>query len=180
MRLARIEVGRAESESYESAASEAAGEELEERSLGFTFLLLALGGAGLWLGADLLIEGARSIALSFGVEERVVAITVVAAGTGLPEFVATLAAVLHKKTDMAIGNVVGSNICNVLLVGGAAAVVKPLAVSESIQSWDLWWMLGISLLLGPFLLGRRLSRIECGLLLAVYTAYAVSLFVRST
>ncbi|MBN1442227.1 MAG: calcium/sodium antiporter [Planctomycetes bacterium] len=176
VRLARREVGRAESASLEQAVEGVAGSKVLRRSLAFCLALVLLGSGALWLGAEWLIEGARGIASRFGVSERVIGLSMVAAGTGLPELVATLVAVLHRRTDMAVGNIVGSNICNILLVLAAAAMVRPLEVNPLIIEWDIWWLLGISFILGPFLLGNRLDRREGFIILAGYGVYAALLF----
>ena len=172
VRLARIEVGKLEAESFQHAVAGAAGENPRKRSLFLPLGFVLAGGAALWLGADLLIDGASHVALALEVPRRIVAVLVVAAGTGLPELVATLVAVRHKKTDMAVGNLVGSNICNILLILGTAAVIRPLEVDQRFLDSDLWWMIGISFILGPFLLGNRLNRKESFVLLAIYCAYA--------
>lgn len=176
--LARRQVNRQEAAALVEAVEEAVGPHPDRGSVVAPTALVLVGGAGLWFGADLLIEGAQTVARACGVSDRVIGVSVVAAGTGLPEFVATLVAALHRKTDMAVGNVVGSNIVNILLVGGTAAAVRPLAVHPKILAWDVPWMLGISFILGPFLVGNRLNRRESFILLAIYAVY-VGFLVRA-
>ncbi|HUF86209.1 MAG TPA: calcium/sodium antiporter [Thermohalobaculum sp.] len=139
--------------------------------------LIGIGLVGLPLGADFLIDGARGIADTFGISEAVIGLTVVAVGTSLPELATTLAAALRREADVAIGNVVGSNIFNITGIIGIAALVSPLAVPAEILGRDLWWMIGASLVLAPYVwLGRRISRPVGGVLLAVYGFYIYHAF----
>ncbi len=135
-------------------------------------LLIGVGVVGLPLGAGFLIEGARGIARDFGVSEAVIGLTVVAIGTSLPELATTVMAALRRQADVAIGNVIGSNIFNITAVIGAAALVSPLAVPEEIISRDLWCMIGASILLTPIvLMCRRISRLTGGAFLLLYGGY---------
>ena len=140
-------------------------------------LLIVVGIVGLPLGADLLITGARGIAADFGVSEAVIGLTIVAVGTSLPELATTLAAAFRRETDVAIGNVVGSNIFNITGIIGVAALVSPLAVPAEIPARDLWWMIGATLLLTVYVLLRRgISRPAGGAFLAVYAVYVYHAF----
>jgi len=135
-------------------------------------LLIGVGIVGLPVGADLLITGARGIADAFGISEAVIGLTVVAVGTSLPELATTVAAALRREADVAIGNVVGSNIFNITGIIGVAALVSPLAVPAEIPGRDLWWMIAASVLLTPYVLMRRsISRLAGGAFLAIYVAY---------
>ncbi len=135
-------------------------------------LLIAVGIVGLPLGAHFLIDGARGIALDFGISEAAIGLTVVAIGTALPELATTVMAALRRHADVAIGNVIGSNIFNITGVIGAAALAAPLAVPGEITSRDLWVMIGASLLLTPFVLGcRSISRPVGGAFLLLYGVY---------
>ncbi|MEX2542262.1 MAG: calcium/sodium antiporter [Trueperaceae bacterium] len=138
-------------------------------------------GAGLLLlsgGAHLLVNGASGIARSLGIAELTIGLTMVAVGTSLPELFTSVVAALRQEPDIALGNVVGSNILNVLFVLGASALARPLPIAAgSGVIWDVAVMLGFSLLLIPFLLtGLRLARREAALLLAAYAGYVVYLF----
>ena len=115
-------------------------------------LFLALGLAGLPLGANLLIEGAQGIALKLGVSEAVIGLTLVAIGTSMPELATTVMATLRGKADVVLGNVIGSNLFNLLAIMGITAFFGPLDVPGEFLSWDLWIMLFTSLLLIPFVL----------------------------
>jgi len=135
-------------------------------------LLIAVGIVGLPIGAHFLIVGARAIALDFGISEATIGLTVVAIGTSLPELATTVMATLRRHADVAIGNVIGSNIFNITAVIGAAALTAPLAVPEEIASRDLWVMIGATLLLTPFVLGcRRIGRRAGGVFMLLYGVY---------
>ncbi len=127
-------------------------------------------------GARALILGGTAIAEFVGITERVVGLTVAAAGTSLPELTASLVAVRRGLTDIALANVLGSNIFNVLGVLGSVSVIAPQAVHPRIIASDLWWMVGTSLLLLPVMVtGGRIGRAEGVLLLAVYGVYLATL-----
>lgn len=134
--------------------------------------LIAVGAVGLPLGADFLIRGARGIADTLGISETVIGLTIVAVGTSLPELATTMAAAFRREADVAIGNVVGSNIFNITGIIGIAALVSPLAVPAEMMARGLWWMIGASLVLAPFVFfGRRISRPVGGAFLAIYLLY---------
>jgi cation:H+ antiporter len=140
-------------------------------------LLAVLVGVGLLIGGSTaLVKGAVDIALHFGVSEAVVGLTVVAAGTSLPELATSVMAGLRGRDDIAVTNVVGSNIFNILGILGVAGTIKPLPVSAEILSRDMYWMLGVALLLFPLMFtGRRINRLEGALLLGTYLTYLVLL-----
>lgn len=178
LRLARREVSAAESESLEVLV-EAAGHRPDHRSGASAIGLVLLGSVGLALGAEVTVRGSVELAKIWGLSDRIIGLAILAPGTSLPELVATLAALLRKKADIAVGNVIGSNIFNVLGILGLASMVRPLAVIPDIIHWDLWWMLGISAVLGPCLLGRGLTRLDGLILLGIYVVYCGSLFTRT-
>lgn len=141
-------------------------------------LLLGAGVIGLPLGADLLVDGARNIALSLGVSETVIGLTLVAIGTSLPELATTVVAAIKRHSDVAIGNVIGSNIFNVTAIAGAAALVTPLEVPAEILVRDLWVMLAASLVLVPFVVKCwPITRIVGVVFLAAYVTYLYIAFV---
>lgn len=145
---------------------------------GWAGLAMILGGTGLLvLGAKLLVTGAVGIAQTLGVSERVVGLTVVAFGTSLPELAASLVAAVRHHTEIVFGNLIGSNIFNILMILGGTALVQPVAAPWAELRLDLLVMLGVAVL-GPMLLvsGQRLSRREGGLLLLCYAGYLVLLF----
>jgi cation:H+ antiporter len=130
-------------------------------------------------GAGWLVDGAVVIAGAAGISESVIGLTVVAVGTSLPELIACIVAVIRKHEDVALGNVVGSNIYNVLGILGITSLIKPIAVPAEIARFDIWVMLGVTaLLLVQLRSGWRLSRIEGVLLVALYAGYTLFLATR--
>lgn len=118
-------------------------------------LFLALGLIGLPLGADLLVDNASVIARTYGVSDTVIGLTLVAVGTSLPELATTVMAALRRQADVALGNVIGSNMFNLLAIIGIASLVAPIPVDPAFLRFDLWVMLGASILLLPFVYMRR-------------------------
>jgi len=141
-------------------------------------LIILLGSIALLIfGADLLVEGAVVVARSFGFEERIIAISVIAFGTSAPELATSLIAVYKKETSIGIGNLIGSNIFNILAILGITGIMHPIQVNSEILSFDLWWVLGIPLLITPFLLSRmKVSRMEGGVLVGMYFLYMYLIF----
>lgn len=143
-------------------------------SIGF----LLLGFVGLYFGAEWLVHGAIDIAKYFGMEERVIAVTVVAFGTSVPELITSAVAAYKKETDISIGNLIGSNIFNIMAVIGLTSMVKPIAVSENTINVDMWWMIAIAFALFPMMvLGKKIGRFKGALLLGTYIAYITLLVV---
>ncbi len=141
--------------------------------------LMTLGGlVVLYGGAEGLVRGSSALALRLGLSPLVVGLTVVAFGTSSPELAVSLKATLAGQGDIALGNIVGSNIANVALILGLCAVVKPLRVAAQVVRWDAPLMLGSSVLFAALLADGALSRAEGGLLfagIAAYTAFSVRL-----
>ena len=130
-------------------------------------------------GSKVLLHGAIGIAEHFDISEAVIGLTLVAVGTSLPEFSISIIAALRGHADVAVGNVLGSNIFNLLGILGVSALLQPLPVHERILQFDQWVMLGTALLLLLFLYtGRRLSRTEGATLLLGYFFYIMISFVR--
>lgn len=155
------------------AAAEAA-EVMEETSHhgntwpGAAFLVL-LGGAGLALGADILVNSSVEMASRLGVSDVVIGITVVAIGTSLPELAASIAAALKHQTGILAGNIVGSNFFNIVLIGGGVSLLHPLEVEPQMLRFDYPAMLVLTVALWLiFLTGKRITRLEGGLLLLAY------------
>jgi cation:H+ antiporter len=135
------------------------------------FLFIAGGLLFLVMGSRLLVISATDIARVIGISEAVIALTVISAGTSLPELATSFVAALRRQPDIAVGNVVGSNIFNILGILGASAMVKPLK-TVGITNIDLWTMLAFSILLLPLVYGGlKIHRWKGGLLLAGYAAY---------
>lgn len=128
-------------------------------------------------GSELLVEGAVAIATAVGILEAVIGLSLVAIGTSLPELATAIVAALRRHADVAIGNVIGSNIFNILGILGVTAVVTPIPASPQIAGFDMWVMLAVAVLLLPFLAtGGRLDRREAALLLVGYAAYITWLY----
>lgn len=148
-----------------------------ERSVALDVVFVIGGLALLVLGAKLFVDGAIAIAESLGVPPAVIAITMVALGTSLPELATSIVASVRKEGDVVVGNVIGSNLFNLLCILGIAALVLPMQ-SDGIRMTDLWVMVGTSVLTLPLMrTGFSINRWEGGLLLAGYIAYVVYLFV---
>ncbi|MDO5620033.1 MAG: calcium/sodium antiporter [Paracoccus sp. (in: a-proteobacteria)] len=137
---------------------------------------LAIGLISLPIGAHLLVQGATDIARAFGVSEAVIGLTLVAVGTSLPELAASVMAALRGRSDLALGNVVGSNIFNILCILGITALIKPMPVPEQMLRLDFWVMLAAALILWPFLFrGQTIGRAAGVAMVAAYAAYVVVL-----
>ncbi len=127
---------------------------------------------GLYIGSELLVVNAVKISRELGVSERIIGITIVAIGTSLPELVASIVAALSKRTDLALGNILGSNILNILAVIGITAIIKPIGISQEFIDSDYLWMIGITLLLYPLMKTKmRISKFEGAVLLTYYITY---------
>ena len=137
------------------------------------WLLCFLGFMLLYFGAEWLVKGSSSLARSFGVTPLVIGLTVVAFGTSAPELVVSLMASVQGKSMIAVGNVVGSNICNIALVLGASAVLQPIVCQQSVIRRDIPIMLGVSLVLGLFTMDSMLGRWEGAVLVAGIVAYSL-------
>lgn len=143
-------------------------------SLGFT----VAGIAAVVYGADLLVDGAIVVARAAGLSETLIGLTLVAVGTSLPELVTSVMAAIRKHGDVAFGNVVGSNVFNILGILGVTALVKPIAVPPEVLRLDIWVMSGVTVLLLIFAAtGWRLARWEAGVFLALYALYMGVLFM---
>ena len=139
-------------------------------------LRVVLGIALLVVGARLTVAGAVALARGIGVSELVIGITLVAVGTSLPELATSVVAAFRGEADISIGNVVGSNIANILLILGVTSVISPVSVAPQIIRLDIWVALGFALVLFPFALNQKLTRWEAGVLLAVYIGYILVTF----
>ena len=143
----------------------------------YTLLFLIGGLIGLKFGADWLLKGAVGLAGSLGMSEKVIGVTIVAFGTSVPELVASGVAAYRKQTDIALGNLIGSNIFNIMVVIGITAIIKDINVSESAMNFDMFWMLGISLALFPLMfIGKKMGKIHGIILISAYISYILSNF----
>ncbi len=141
-------------------------------------LALAAGLAMLVIGANWLVDGASSIARSIGVSEAVIGLTVVALGTSLPELATSIVAAWRGRSEVAVGNVIGSNIFNILGILGVTAMIEPLAIASRFLWLDVPLMLAVSILFSAAVVVRNgLGRRSGVIMLAAYLAYTVALFV---
>ena len=138
-------------------------------------LFLGLGGAALWGGSELLISGAVGMADNYGVSERVIGITVVSVGTSIPEFAASIIAIIKKEKAISLGNLIGSNIFNLMAVLGITSMITPITViDQGLLNNDIFWMLGISFLIFPLVFfpkGLRLGWRDGIVLVVVYVTF---------
>jgi len=147
-------------------------QEIKESKLTLNVLLIILGSVGLAFGASWLLDGAVQIAANFGVSEHVIGVTIVAFGTSVPELITSVMAALKKHTDISVGNLIGSNIFNILGVLGITSLVKEIPVSDLVISNDIYWVLAISFLVFPLMIiGYKINRIRGFILFASYCVY---------
>lgn len=141
-------------------------------------LFIAIGSLGLSFGSEWFVSGAQSIAIAFGVSERIIGLSIVAVGTSLPELMTSCIAAFKKETDIAIGNLLGSNIFNIFSILGFTSVIQEMPINPEIRNTDMVWMLAITLLVFPLMYtGRNIKRIEGVLLLIIYGSYLYSIVV---
>ncbi|PIE08227.1 MAG: sodium:proton exchanger [Rhodobacterales bacterium] len=139
-------------------------------------MFLGLGLVGLPLGADILIDSATHIARHYGVSETAIGLTLVAIGTSLPELATTVMAAYRNQAEVALGNVIGSNMFNLLAIIGVAAMVGPLPVDPKLLWSDLWVMLAASALLAPFVFrGWRMARLWGIVFVLLYAVYLMAI-----
>ena len=155
------------------AEAEADARDLPPKRRGpMTALLLVVGIGGLVAGGSFLVDGAVTLARLVGMSERVIGLTVVAAGTSAPELATSVMAALRGRTDVAVANIIGSNIFNILGILGVTAIVAAVPVSPALVRSDMVWMLGTAVLLLPLMYSSaRISRWEGGVLLGVFGLY---------
>jgi cation:H+ antiporter len=139
-----------------------------------SILFVLASGIGLIYGAQLLVKGASNIAKDIGVDDRIISISVIALGTSLPELATSIAAAIRKELDIFIGNIIGSNIFNILAVIGLTSTVKQINVNPMVLTFDMLWMIGVALLLFIFILPlsrATISRWKGFVFVAVYFIY---------
>lgn len=177
-----VYIGRRETRLAQAAADPVAAAPVVQ-PLWRALLLVTVGLAMLVLGAHWLVEGAVTLARWFGVSELLIGLTIIAAGTSLPEVATSVVASIRGERDIAIGNVVGSNIFNILIVLGGSAIVAPdgVAVSKMVLDFDLPVMVGIAVACLPiFFTGGRIARWEGVLFLGYYVTYLAVLILGAT
>lgn len=140
---------------------------------------LLIGGVALYGGSELLVNGAVSLAEGFGVSERVIAVTMIAVGTSIPELAASVIAALKKEKAISLGNLIGSNIFNISSVLGITAIIQPIAVkSNEVLTSDIFWMLGFSAILVP--LAFLPTKFELGRKRGIFLFIAYAIFIGLT
>ena len=160
---------------------EATHEEEEQddtNPIGKSIIISLLGLAGIVIGGDLSVDGAKEIARFFGLSEAIIGLTIVALGTSLPELVTSIVAAKKGESDIAIGNVIGSNIFNIFLILGVSGAILPMQVSNT-YIYDIAILLAISILAYlPILKTKKVARWQGITMVLVYVAYTAYLFVR--
>ncbi len=152
-------------------------EDDEELPLYKVVLFLSIGGFCLWLGSELLIDGATNLAKSMGVSDAIIGVTVVSVGTSVPELAASIIAVLKKEKAISLGNLIGSNVFNILAVLGITSIITPIKLGTdalSLVNNDIYWMLAISFIILPFAFfpkKLRLNWVHGIILLVAYTVF---------
>ncbi len=141
--------------------------------------LLIFGLAGIILGGELITNNASNIAIELGMSEMLVGLTIIAIGTSLPELVTSLVAAVKKESDIALGNIIGSNIFNILLVLGLSATISPMQLSPSALV-DILLLFVITLITLIFAFtNRKISRLEGAMLIGIYIGYLIFIFLRN-
>ncbi|RPE98493.1 calcium/sodium antiporter [Vibrio crassostreae] len=171
--FAMLQISRSEKKNGDAFLDEQESEIPEGVSNPKAAMWVVIGLIVLPLAADMLVDNAVIIAKFFGMSDLVIGLTIIAVGTSLPELAASLAGVMKGEDDMAVGNIIGSNVFNILAVMGIPGILNPSILSEFAMGRDFWVMLGVSLLLVVMALGksRSVNRIEGGVLIITFVAY---------
>ncbi|SFJ82472.1 calcium/sodium antiporter [Celeribacter neptunius] len=174
-----VYLARCHRSASKAEAAEMEEEEVEGADPGMPWwkivIFLMLGLIGLPLGAEILVDASTNIARAYGVSETVIGLTLVALGTSLPELATTVMAALRKQADVAFGNVIGSNMFNLLGIIGVSSLVGTLPVEPELMDFDIWVMLGCSVLLGVFVLRRiDITRLWGVVLSTLYILYVLA------
>jgi cation:H+ antiporter len=149
-------------------------------AFGKSMLYIAIGLVGLFFGAEWLLDSAVQLATDFGMSKSVIGITIVAFGTSVPELVTSCVAAFKKETDISIGNLIGSNLFNIMAVIGITSMIKPINVEAQVVNYDMYWMLGIAAILLPMMLiGKKLGRFKGVMLFSSYVIYITLVVIAS-
>ena len=147
-------------------------------NLWIALLLLTGSMIGMYFGSDFLVDSASNIAKNWGVSEKVISVTIIAFGTSVPELATSVIAAFKKEMDISIGNIIGSNIFNILSILGITVLVHPISVNAETLNIDMFWMLAISfLLLIPILIWKKIGRQFGFLFLFIYLAFISQQFI---
>ncbi len=144
-----------------------------------SILIIVVSGVGLRYGADWLVVGAAGIATSFGISEYLISVSIVAFGTSVPELATSLIAAFKKEMDISVGNIIGSNIFNIWGILGITAAIKPISVNQQILDFDMYWLIGICVVLLLFMLPVKRGKIlrwNGAILVASYAFYLIKIF----
>lgn len=176
VRLVRRQLTDSESASFKDEVDELTPSK-NQPTLWKSGLLVVGGIVLLGLGAKLTVDGASQLARFWGWSERLIGLTIVSIGTSLPEVVASIVSSLRGRSDIAIGNVIGSNLFNILVILGVTGAIAPLPVQQTIVSNDCWWMLATTAVLLPIMLiGKRIYRWDGLILIGLFSVYMWTLF----
>ncbi|MDW6091778.1 calcium/sodium antiporter [Vibrio rhizosphaerae] len=177
--LAMLKISRSDNRQKDRLLAEQESEVPEGVNSKIAIIWVVVGLILLPLSAELLVNNAVIIAKYFGMSDLIIGLTIIAIGTSLPELAASLAGVLKGEDDMAVGNIIGSNVFNILAVMGIPGILNPSVISEHAMGRDFWVMLGLSLLLVVMALGksRSINRIEGLILFAIFIVYQTYLFM---
>ncbi|MEZ9479942.1 calcium/sodium antiporter [Vibrio splendidus] len=177
--FAMLQISRSEKKNGDAFLEEQESEVPEGVSNPKAAMWVVVGLIILPLAANMLVDNAVVIAKFFGMSDLVIGLTIIAVGTSLPELAASLAGVIKGEDDMAVGNIIGSNVFNILAVMGIPGILNPSVLSEFAMGRDFWVMLGVSLLLVVMALGksRSVNRIEGGVLIVTFVAYQAYLLM---
>ncbi|WP_394128594.1 calcium/sodium antiporter [Vibrio hepatarius] len=180
--LAMLRISRNEKKNGDALIEEQESEVPEGVSNGKAAMWVVIGLIILPLAADVLVDNAVIIAQHFGMSDLVIGLTIIAVGTSLPELAASLAGVMKGEDDMAVGNIIGSNVFNILAVMGIPGILNPSILSEYAMGRDFWVMLGVSLLLVAMALGksRSINRYEGAALFCCFIGYQAYLIMNMT
>lgn len=152
-----------------------------KHSIVISVVLVVFASVGLVYGADFLVKGASNIAAKLGINDRIISVSVIALGTSLPELAASISAAIRKELDIFIGNIIGSNIFNIMAILGFTSMIKPIHVNPMVLKFDVIWMLGIFSLLFIFILPLRkavVSRWKGLIFVCIYLVYIYLIFTQ--
>jgi len=146
--------------------------EIPKSSIMVDVLFIILGSIGLSIGAHFLVQGTVGLASVLGISDYVISATIVAFGTSLPELITSAVAAFKRQSDLSVGNLIGSNIFNLLGIVGVTAIFKEIPISARVLNNDMWWVIGISALIFPLMItGKKINKWEGFALLAIYSFY---------
>jgi cation:H+ antiporter len=161
--------------SKDSEPSEDAISPLANKNWGIVVLVTCAGLAAIMYGSDLLVKGAIEVARILGVSEEIIGLTIVAVGTSLPELATTVVAAIRKQNGVALGNIVGSNIWNIVFIMGLTSSIIDVDVPRQFMLYDIWVMVASTFILLPMMISQsKLSRGEGAFFLLLYTGYIIS------